>query len=269
MKAAGTVAARLGLPSFLEDVGQYHADWHCGEEAARRAVFRRSARAADWAHFVGATARQSRSHDNEDDTVHAWRHRDGWVGTVRRAAGSDTIAEKCVSFLQPVFKLTRSTPTLLLFTAVWHCAFARLQEMHVPFGTKVAKALQRHYFEQAPTDTVKEVYGVKSWPGDDAGFAWSAPWWAGLDRLQRGSAAGSQAQESWHRRQLKAHIHNLYQTVRAFMDSLGAFCCDAISKMKDAKDNLGTPTAAVAVPQLPPSTAMSGPPQQRRTGCRS
>ena len=87
------------------------------------------------------------------------------MGTVRRAAGSDTIAEKCVSFLQPVFKLTRSTPTLLLFTAVWHCTFARLQEMHAPYGTKVAKALQRHYFEQVPTDTVKEVYGVKSWPG--------------------------------------------------------------------------------------------------------
>ena len=110
--------------------------------------------------------------------------------------------------------------------------------MHAPYGTKVAKALQRHYFEQVPTDTVKEVYGVKSWPGDDAGFAWSAPWWAGLDRLQPGSAAGSHAQESWHRWQLKAHIHNLYHTVRAFMDSLGAFCCDAISNMKDAKETL-------------------------------
>jgi len=110
--------------------------------------------------------------------------------------------------------------------------------MHAPHGLKVAKALQRYYFDKIPAAAVKEIYRLKSWLGESDGFAWSAPWWAGLDRLQPGSAAGSQAQESWHRWRLKAHIKDLHQTVRAFMTSLEGFCSDALKDMVETKETL-------------------------------
>ena len=33
------VAERFGFATFRQDVKQYHADWHCGEELARKSAF--------------------------------------------------------------------------------------------------------------------------------------------------------------------------------------------------------------------------------------
>lgn len=59
----------LDLPKL---VGQYHCDWHVGEEAARLNCFPASERVADFAHFIAACTRP-RVPASPDETVQTYR----------------------------------------------------------------------------------------------------------------------------------------------------------------------------------------------------
>ena len=76
-------------------------------------------------------------------------------------------------------------------------------------------ALRRRYLTSVPA----VLYRLPGTLGDLT----SADWWAGLPRLQPGSASGSQAQESWHRHKLKKHISAMHQHLPAFFASLSSF----------------------------------------------
>jgi hypothetical protein len=108
---------------------------------------------------------------------------------------------------KPLFKLIenavhamRSLPTALLFHTVTHLLLDGLAA-----EAAVVRALCRHYFIQVPAHDAKARWNLLDWIGE-SGFLYSADWWSGVDRLQPGSASGTQAQESWHKCKLKAYL---------------------------------------------------------------
>ena len=108
---------------------------------------------------------------------------------------------------KPLFKLIenavhamRSLPTALLFHTVTHLLLDGLA-----VEAAVVRALCRHYFVQVPAHDAKARWNLLDWIGE-SGFLYSADWWSGVDRLQPGSASGTQAQESWHKCKLKAYL---------------------------------------------------------------
>ena len=64
---------------------------------------------------------------------------------------------------------------------------------------------------------------LTSWLGDQE-FVLSAAWWCGLERVQPGSASGTQAQEAWHRHTLKEWMQSLRVAIPDFLQRLGEFC---------------------------------------------
>ena len=81
LRSACHCASKLAGLDFTVAVRQYHADWHKGEEVARRTVLENSVRVADFAHLTGA-CRRSRHEQDIDVAGRAWRA--GIFSTVRR-----------------------------------------------------------------------------------------------------------------------------------------------------------------------------------------
>ena len=63
-----------------------------------------------------------------------------------------------------------------------------------------------------------------------------ADWWHGLQRVQPGSASGTQSQEAWHRHKLKKRIGSLRQSLDALLKCLGEF---TQSRLKDLQATEG------------------------------
>ncbi|CAE7204585.1 mak16-a, partial [Symbiodinium pilosum] len=100
-----------------------------------------------------------------------------------------------------------------------------------PREDKVVDRLQRFYFNNVPAQDARRLYGLKSWSGH-AGYIWEATWWAGPERLQPGSASGTQAQESWRRRKLKKYLGNLRASIPVLTRQLQAFASYTLSQLR-------------------------------------
>ena len=162
---------RVCLRSVVsEAVRQYHADWHAGEEAARMAVFPASLRAADWAHFMGATSRGRKASASADDGESLWRT--GVLATVRQHCAAPSSADSLVEYVQRWLCLSRTVPTLHLFHTIWHHVLSELAQRG---EAGVSRALQHHYFMKC-TDRAElsATWGMDSWVGDSH-FVWSRP----------------------------------------------------------------------------------------------
>ena len=97
----------------------------------------------------------------------------------------------------------------------WHHLFQHF----IALGEETCvSALVRHYFHKLPAAEARADWGVESWIGDQDSVYY-AYWWAGVERLQPGSASGSQAQESWHGNVLKPSIGNLHRPMPDFTAS--------------------------------------------------
>lgn len=179
-KVASTCCAGLDLEDACK---QYHGYWHKGEEQARAARFSKSLRAADYAHFVGATTRSKKTIPVDDDHVMTWRT--GVYHTLEK----NHATTNAIQLLRDWLPILRKVPTLMVFHTLTHYLFQALTTM----GQEVAaKILQTHYFSKRDSRVARDSYGMKSWIGDPA-FVWYAYWWCGYQRLQPGSASGSQA----------------------------------------------------------------------------
>ena len=69
-----------------------------------------------------------------------------------------------------------------------------------PSEKKAADILLRYYFVKLPSDRERGS-GLGMPP-----YLMTADWWTGLQRVQPGSASGTQAQESWHKHKLNAYL---------------------------------------------------------------
>ena len=203
---------------------QYHGDWHRGEELARQEVLCKSQRCGDWSHFTGATVQRKKLQPMLPATrpgeklVNAWRV--GVYATIRKRCSSGVRADETVEFLKPIFEVSRVAPTLLLFHTIWHHAF---QALNSRGEAACASALERCYFFKVAASEARSVWGMESWHGTEQ-WVHCAAWWSGCQRLQPGSASGTQAQESWHRHVLKAYMGSLRLTMPEFIDRLSEFC---------------------------------------------
>ena len=78
---------------------------------------------------------------------------------------------------------------------------------------------------------------MQSWPGQASHKnLLLADWWHGAERLQPGSASGTQAQESWHTHKLKKRIGRLRQPIDALASSLQSLMQ---SRLKDLQARAG------------------------------
>eukprot|EP00439_Symbiodinium_sp_Y106_P016405 s1248_g2.t1 len=206
-KAAATCAKQWCDIDLSTAARQYHADLHPGEDLARESVFPNALRVADFAHVIGACKRGSRQKADrpKDERMAAWR------------SGLFSVAKKhlrkkqLLPLIQNVVHLLRSLPTALLFHSVSTLLFDTLLAQE-PREEKVVQRLQRFYFNKVSAQDAKRLYGLQSWRGSPD-YIWEAPWWAGPQRLQPGSASGTQAQESWHRHKLKKFLGNLRTSI--------------------------------------------------------
>jgi hypothetical protein len=87
----------------------------------------------------------------------------------------------------------------------------------------------------AAAQDAKTQYDVIDWVGDST-FTWYAFWWVGYQRLQPGSASGSQAQEAWHR-ELKAHVGSLRKTIPDFCKALEIYCGFVLDQLSLTTDS--------------------------------
>ncbi|CAJ1330914.1 unnamed protein product, partial [Effrenium voratum] len=108
-------------------------------------------------------------------------------------------------------------------------AFATAGKHLRPAGQKLA--LQRYYFTTLSADEARHGCGCNDWPGDPA-FIFLADWWCGIQRLQPGSASGTQAQESWHRHKLKSYL-GLRASLPSFAGSLDAFSRSRLTDLQE------------------------------------
>ena len=206
---------------------QYHADWHKGEEIARTAEFHSSIRVGDYAHFVGATTKASRSrcttgHHNQPghEAQMKWAWRTGIYETIQRAAPSRLAGLAAVEKVKPWVEATVAAPTLLLFHVAWLLV---LQDLESSGFAWCSTLLQKYCLIKLSANDAREQWKLQSWPGS-LDFVWYAHWWLGLQRVQPGTAGGSQAQESWHKNTLKAFIKHLRRAIPDFVQSLTRFC---------------------------------------------
>ena len=215
-EACKRVALRLAQLDLGTVCRQYHSDLHLGENLARARAFPNSLRCADFAHLIGATTRPKRDVPPPCERITAWRS-----GIFSAAKKALSIANKQLTdWLRPWIHLLRTIPTAESFHTI---ADTLLRQMEYVFGEPAcAKVLRDHYFVRVPAAVAQAAFGVTSWIGDQT-FLWSADWWAGVQRAQPGSASGSQAQESWHRHKLKAHVHTLRQEMHMAVRSLSEF----------------------------------------------
>ena len=113
--------------------------------------------------------------------------------------------QKLVPLVKRAFFCLRSVPTAMLFHSIATLLLQVLVSQQPP-EEKAAKALQRHYLVKHDRRQAQETFKAQDWSGDTNSF-YTADWWCGLQRLQPGSASGTQAQESWHRWKLHEETH--------------------------------------------------------------
>ena len=231
--AAVNAARKLCAIDLPAVAWQYHADLHPGEDNARAACLPNAARVADFAHLIGACRRPAaKAAPAQGERFHAWRA--GIMATVRRHLSRPGV--RLLPLIQHAIYLLRCLPTALLFHTVAHLLFATLEAQEPPERTVVA-AMQKHYFQKLLSADAYDYYQVTSWKGDQR-FMWTADWWCGLQRLQPGSACGTQAQESWHRHGLKKYIGKLRTTVPVFAAELDEFARHSLEQLSLGEGSL-------------------------------
>ena len=169
-------------------VRQYHADLHPGEEAARREAFPNAARVADFAHVIGAT--HPKKNQATKPTLAGFRS--GLFALAKKHISVP--GQRLLPLLQHTVHLLRVVPTALVFHCIANLLFDTLLAQQPPERSLVRK-LQTHHFTRVLAAEARARFELISWPGDPDAI-WLAPWWTGLQRVQPGSASGTQAQES-------------------------------------------------------------------------
>ena len=141
---------------------QYHADWHKGEEIARTAEFHSSIRVGDYAHFVGATTKASRSRcttgrhnqpGHEAQMKCAWRT--GIYETIQRAAPSRLAGVAAVEKVKPWVETTVASPSLLLFHVAWLLV---LQDLEISGFAWCSTLLQKCYLIKLSANDAREQW---------------------------------------------------------------------------------------------------------------
>ena len=209
------VADKLLHVDLSSVVKQYHCDWHAGEENARAVELPESVRAGDWAHFVGATSRPSERKapppaglsPQDAEQRSAWRT--GIFNVVQR----HLLHPDHIDTVRQWIRSLRAQPTALLFTSLSTWFFEILEKLN---EVAACAAIKKHYYRKMPAAEARRRFELQSWPGDPA-YIWMADWWAGLEQLQPGSAGATQAQESWHRHDLKGFMKNMRMPIPSFV----------------------------------------------------
>ena len=160
-----------------------------------------------------------------EKVVNAWRS--GVFATLRRHCRAGSLADDTILTLKPILKLARTIPTLMLFHTVWHFTFSALRDRQL---NACAHALETYYFTKIPALEAREHWDMDSWHGNDQ-WVYSAAWWSGCQRLQPGTACGTQAQESWHRHTLKAFFGTLRLTMPELLIRLAEFCIVRVGQL--------------------------------------
>ena len=211
-------ASKFGDIDLREVTRQYHADLHYGEDLAQKKVFSRADRVADWAHVIGACSRSKGSKDDGSSSDRIKAYRAGVFSTMKKHLSAS--GQKLLPLIERAFFCMRCLPTALLFHVVAH-SLINMLVVQQPSEKKAADILLRYYFVKLPADKAHETFGVRQWPGD-ARYLITADWWTGLQRVQPGSASGTQAQESWHKHKLKAYL-GLRSNVLALAKAMETF----------------------------------------------
>ena len=169
------------------------------------------------------------------------KYEQAWRVGVYTTAKKHLVNKEWLDFLSAWFNVLRVIPTALLFTSVTEWLFQTLGAN----GELVCKeALRKNYFVPMDAEVARTKFQIESWAGD-AGFIWTADWWAGVERLQPGSTGGSQAQESWHRHKLQSIVKNLHLSVDVFANRL-----ERVTKLRYAQFRFPS-TQLPDVPQEP------------------
>ncbi|CAK9113626.1 Carbam_trans_N domain-containing protein [Durusdinium trenchii] len=219
-----------GLVNGLQEVNllhacrQYHADLHFGEDLAMKSIFHHADRVADWAHLIGACAR-SKTHVTKEEGALAWRA--GIFSTVEKDLSP--FGKRLLPLVKRTIFCLRSVPTAIIFHTITDLLFRTLLAQEPPERKAVSK-MQRFYFAKVPAAAARIRFELKGWPGDPS-FLFSADWWCGIQRIQPGSASGIQAQESWHKRKLKAYL-SLRSDLPTFCKSLEGFTRSRLHELR-------------------------------------
>ena len=211
-------AAKFTGVNLAEVCFQYHADLHLGEDLARKQIFPRSDRLADWAHVTGACARPKIKQTAGEADGRLAAYRQGIFATVKNHLSK--AGQKLLPVVERAFYCLRSVPTALLFHTVAHVLLETLIAQAPP-ERKAATALKKHYLQSCPKEEACSRYELSDWVGHPQPLL-LADWWCGFQRIQPGSASGMQAQESWHRHKLKKYM-GLRTALPNFAQSLAEF----------------------------------------------
>ena len=224
--ALESCALQFAGMSLRETCAQYHADMHYGEDLEVKAAFAKALRVTDWAHFLGACSRPKKSFDAPCERIAAYRA--GVIATMKKHLS--TFGQKLVPLIERAIFCLRSLPTALLFIlhTVTHVLLQTLLAQQ-PSERPAAKAFRKHYLSLLSEEEAKSAYGLANWPGGPDLF-YTADWWCGIQRIQPGSASGTQAQESWHGQKLKKYM-GLRQSLPVLVQSLSSFASSRLQNL--------------------------------------
>ena len=209
---------------FSQCVKQYHADLHPGEEAARRERFPNTARVADFAHVIGAT--QPKKNNRDNPPIPGFRS--GLFSLARKHVS--VAGRRLLPLIEHTIHLLRIVPTALVFHSVAVLLFDTLLAQ-VPPERTLAQKLQTHHFTKVLAREARKQFKLESWTGE-GGYIWLAPWWCGLQRVQPGSASGTQPQESWHRHKLKKFLGSIRMSIPALAENLQQFTESTLEQLR-------------------------------------
>ena len=196
-----------------------------------KAAFAKALRVTDWAHFLGACSRPKKSFDAPCERIAAYRA--GVIATMKKHLS--TFGQKLVPLIERAIFCFRSLPTALLFHTVIHVLLQTLLAQQ-PSERPAAKAFRKHYLSLLSEEEAKSAYGLANWPGGPDMF-YTADWWCGIQRIQPGSASGTQAQESWHGQKLKKYM-GLRQSLPVFVQSLSSFASSRLQNLRASNTSL-------------------------------
>ena len=216
--------AGVDLPTVCH---QYHADLHAGEHLAMKSVFPNADRVADWAHVTGACVRPQKHLAAVDPRGRLAAYRAGIFKTMKSAL--TTPGQSLLPLIERAFYCLRTVPTALLFHAIARSLVDTLLAQQPP-ERKAARLLMQHYFERCDPALAQTRFDIISWQDYPAPLV-TADWWCGVQRVQPGSASGTQAQESWHRHKLKAYL-GLRTSISTFVDNLAKFAQSRLLNLK-------------------------------------
>ena len=164
-----------GGPSAGQFVRQVHGDWSPAVELARRTVWPHSIRAGDFRHALAAMVEKlpgsllQTSHDATDS------HFNQIVNAVCRSRTHCTTLLEFDHFWRGFFKLMRTT---------WR-------------ETAAEEYLRTTYFFSLSAADAESQYGISD-PESPRRAFYCAAWWSSFERMQPGSACGTQCVESFH-----------------------------------------------------------------------